>query len=53
VTARARRFARNTTVDAGKSRLEIEATLARYGVSAFSYAMRGAVAIISFEIALH
>lgn len=42
------RYAENTTVDAGSSRMEIERTLVRYGASAFSYGWDQGQAAISF-----
>lgn len=43
------RYARNTTVNEGKSRLEIETTLKRYGASSFIYGTKDGKALIGFE----
>jgi len=42
------RYAANTTVDAGTSRMEIERTLVRYGAEAFSYGWDKGQAAIQF-----
>ena len=42
-------YAENTSVDAGRSRSEIERTLQRYGATAFSYGWEGDRAIIAFQ----
>jgi hypothetical protein len=42
------RYAEGTTVSVEKSRAEIEATLTRYGASAFAYAWEGNRAMIEF-----
>lgn len=43
------RYAESTAVPADKSRMEIEATLRRYGADAFAYGWDGPRAVISFR----
>lgn len=43
------RYAESTAVSSDKSRLEIEATLRRYGADAFAYAWDGPAAMIKFR----
>lgn len=43
------RFAENTTVDASRSREELERTVARYGADAFGYAWEGERATVQFR----
>lgn len=45
----AKRYAEGTSVSVEKSRAEIEATLTRYGATAFAYAWEGSRAIIQFQ----
>ncbi|MBV8896114.1 MAG: hypothetical protein JO051_06370 [Acidobacteriaceae bacterium] len=42
------RYAEGTSVSVEKSRAEIEATLTRYGATAFAYAWQGSEALIEF-----
>ena len=44
------RYARNTTVNEHKSRMEIETTLQRYGASSFMYGSKDGKALIGFEV---
>ena len=43
------RYAESTSVSSDKSRMEIEATLRRYGADAFAYAWEGSSAMIQFK----
>lgn len=43
------RYAESTSVSSDKSRMEIEATLRRYGADAFAYGWEGPRAVISFR----
>jgi len=43
-------YASGTTVDAGRSRLEIETLLSRHGATAFAYATLGGRVMIGFEL---
>jgi hypothetical protein len=45
------RYAKETTVSASKSRMEIEDTLSRYGATAFMYGHQGTQAVVAFEMA--
>ena len=44
------RYAENTTVPSEKSKAEIEATLTRYGATAFGYGWQEKGAMITFEV---
>ncbi|OMH30633.1 hypothetical protein [Tersicoccus sp. Bi-70] len=44
------RYAEGTSVDSGRSRQEIEKTLARYGATSFAYGWEPTRAVIQFEI---
>lgn len=41
-------YAANTTVDAGKSRADIERTLTRFGADSFAYGWQGTSAMVGF-----
>lgn len=43
------KYAKNTTVDANKSRAEIERTLSRFGATGFMYGWQGDRAVIAFS----
>jgi len=43
-------YAQWTTVDSGKSRIEIEKTLVRYGAAAFAYGWQDGAAMIGFSL---
>lgn len=44
------RYAASTTVDSGRSRMEIEKTLGRYGATSFAYASAEGRAMVAFEM---